>query len=115
MLSEQQQLVNPLIESAINEHEVVIFAKTWCPYCNRTKTLFKNSLPDGDVKVYDIDTMEAGDMIQDDLYKMTGQGTVPSVWVNGKFLGGNSETQTAWKNGQLSALLAGDETPELQQ
>ena len=49
--------------------------------------------------------MDDGDEIQQCLYEMTGQRTVPSVWVNGQFLGGNDQTQQAWKSGTLTETL----------
>jgi glutaredoxin 3 len=104
----KQQFIKTFIESRIAKHQVVIFAKSWCPYCIRTKALLMNRdfFPNADVQIYDLDTMgETGDLLQMELYEMTGQATVPSVWVNGTFLGGNSETQTAMKNGHLSSLL----------
>lgn len=105
---EQQQF----IQDTIAKHEVVVFAKSWCPYCHRTKALLKSNLQNHDdddtvVQVYDLDMMEAGDKLQEELYRMTGQATVPSVWINGNFVGGNSETQSAMRNanGKLSTLL----------
>jgi glutaredoxin 3 len=104
----KQQSIKTFIESSIANHQVVIFAKSWCTYCIRTKALLTNRefFPNvTNVRIYDLDTMKDGDMIQMELYEMTGQATVPSVWVNGTFLGGNSETQTAMRNGHLSTLL----------
>jgi glutaredoxin len=37
---------------------------------------------------------------------MTGQRTVPNVWVNNTFIGGNDDTQRKNKNGELAKLLA---------
>ena len=31
-----------IIESTIKSHDVVIFSKSYCPYCRKTKTLFEN-------------------------------------------------------------------------
>eukprot|EP00956_Cyclotella_meneghiniana_P038314 scaffold152030_cov56-Cyclotella_meneghiniana.AAC.7 len=39
------------------------------------------------------------------LYKMTGQRTVPNVFVRGKHLGGNDKTHAAARNGKLDELL----------
>jgi len=36
---------------------------------------------------------------------MTGQHTVPSIWINGKFVGGNSEIQASYQRGHLYFLL----------
>ena len=39
------------------------------------------------------------------LYKMTGQRTVPNVFVRGKHLGGNDEAHAAARNRKLDELL----------
>ena len=49
--------------------------------------------------------MDEGDSIQGALLDMTGQRTVPNVFINGKHLGGNDDTQNAIKNGQLQTML----------
>ena len=36
----------------------------------------------------------------------SGQSTVPSIWINGEFVGGNSDLQTKNSNGELKKLLA---------
>ena len=59
------------------------------------------------IKVHDLDMMGSqGQQIQNELYKMTGQRTVPNVWINGQFLGGNDDTQRAYRSGVLMSSLA---------
>lgn len=36
----------------------------------------------------------------------SGQSTVPSIWINGKFIGGNSDLQAKNSSGELKKLLA---------
>lgn len=107
MTTARRQLVKSFIESNVNKHQVVIFGKSWCPYCIRSKALFASdkAFEDVDVQTYDLDVMGAGSMIQEELYRMTGQGTVPSIWINGTFMGGNTEIHKVWRAGQLSTML----------
>jgi glutaredoxin 3 len=56
--------------------------------------------------VIELDETNDGDAIQMELYRMTGQRTVPNVWVKGQFIGGNSETQRAAATGRLHELLS---------
>lgn len=49
--------------------------------------------------------MADGADIQAELLAMTGQRTVPSVFVNGEHIGGNDDTQAAIKSGTLQAKL----------
>lgn len=64
-----------------------------------------------DAKVIELDQMANGLGAGDDsvamaLYKMTGQATVPNVFVKGKHLGGNDETQAAARSGKLQEMLS---------
>ena len=46
-----------------------------------------------------------GDQIQVALHKMTGQRTVPNIFINGKHLGGCDSTVEAKASGKLLELL----------
>jgi glutaredoxin 3 len=54
-----------------------------------------------------LDQMKDGNAIQSELLVMTGQGTVPNVFVNGQHVGGNAETQAAFLNGRLAQMIKG--------
>lgn len=58
-----------------------------------------------DTVVYELDEVPSGQAIQDKLQEITGQRTVPNVWVKGKHLGGNDDTQAAHQSGKLHELL----------
>ena len=92
------------VQQLVSSHKVVVFSKTYCPFCHRTKQTFRH-LKTADVVVVEIDAQDNGGEIQRILYGMTGQLTVPSVWVNGTFLGGNDDTQAALRSGQLEKML----------
>jgi glutaredoxin-related protein len=49
--------------------------------------------------------MKEGADIQSALQDITGQRTVPNVFVKGKHIGGNDATQAAIKNGSFQAAL----------
>ena len=58
-----------------------------------------------DAEVIELDKTQGGDVIQKELYKLTGQRSVPNVFVGGKHVGGNDDTQAAAKSGKLQELL----------
>lgn len=58
-----------------------------------------------EAKVYELNKMDDGADIQDALLEMSGQRTVPNVFVKGEHLGGNDDTQAAAKSGKLSEML----------
>ena len=85
--------------------QIVIFSKTYCPYCSRAKSLFASQFPSNQTKVLELDQMQNGSEIQSTLASMTGQRTVPSVWVKGTFIGGNDDTQKLYQSGKLNEML----------
>ncbi len=86
--------------------QVVIYSKSYCPYCSATKSLFQTQFSDVDAKIFELDQMNDGASIQSDLAAMTGQRTVPNVWVRGKFVGGNDDTQALFRSGKLTEMLS---------
>lgn len=91
-------------KSEIESNDVVVFSKSYCPYCAATKELFTGM--GVDFKVHELDKMgDAGPDLQMALFKMTGQKTVPSVFVKGTHIGGNDDTQAAAKAGKLQEML----------
>ena len=93
------------ITDQISSNKVVVFSKTYCPYCIRTKDLFKKEFSGIDVVYHELDKRGDGPAIQGALLSMSGQRTVPSVWIGGSFVGGNSETQSAFRTGKLQTML----------
>lgn len=91
-------------KAEIAKNKIVIFSKSYCPYCDRTKALFKELKVDGTV-IYELDNMKNGPDIQAALLEMTGQRTVPNVFIKGKHVGGNDKVQEANKSGKLKVLL----------
>lgn len=82
---------------------MVVFSKSFCPFCKKTKELLEDM--NIEAKVYELNKMDDGADIQDALLEMSGQRTVPNVFVKGEHLGGNDDTQAAAKSGKLSEML----------
>ncbi|EYU20892.1 hypothetical protein ABFS82_11G023700 [Erythranthe guttata] len=101
------------VKKTISSHSIVIFSKSYCPYCRRAKGVFKelNQVP----YVVELDEREDGGEIQDALSKIVGRRTVPQVFINGKHLGGSDDTVEAYESGALAKLLglATEEEEEL--
>ena len=56
-------------------------------------------------KVIELNQVDNGDEIQSALQVISGQRTVPNVFVKGQHLGGNDDTQAAARNGKLKQML----------
>ncbi|KAI3995269.1 hypothetical protein MKX01_032071 [Papaver californicum] len=91
------------IDKTISSHNIVIFSKSYCPYCKRAKAVFKelNQTP----HIIELDERDDGYDIQDALGEKLGRRTVPQVFVNGKHIGGSDDTLDAYESGELAKLL----------
>ncbi|KAF2798090.1 glutaredoxin, partial [Melanomma pulvis-pyrius CBS 109.77] len=89
------------VQSIIDENPVAVFSKSYCPYCNAAKKL----LTENGAKFYSIelDQVDDGSAIQSTLGDLTGQTTVPNIFIGKQHIGGNSDLQA--KKGQLKTLL----------
>lgn len=100
----QMSSAEDFAKQEISNNKVVVFSKSYCPYCSKTKELFEDL--GVDATVYELNEMDNGQAIQDALLKMTGQRTVPNVFINGQHIGGNDKTQALNKSGKLKEILS---------
>lgn len=80
---------------------IAVFSKSYCPYCNATKSLLDST----GAKYFSIelDQEDDGSAIQNALRQITGQSSVPNIFIGQKHIGGNSDLQA--KRGELKNLL----------
>merc|ERR1719409_1121248 len=70
------------IQDTTATNAVVIYSKSWCPYCAQCKALFDDmSQP---YTAIELDQREDGEQLQAALLAMTQQRTVPNVFVGGQ-------------------------------
>ncbi|KAL3623898.1 Glutaredoxin-C4 [Castilleja foliolosa] len=98
------------VKNTIKSHSIVIFSKSYCPYCRKAKAVFQELKQDP--FVVELDERDDGASIQDALSKKVGRRTVPQVFINGKHLGGSDDTVEAYESGELAKLLGLDDTVE---
>ena len=87
----------------IADNKVMVFSKTYCPYCTKAK----EALSTLGVKftAYELDEQSDGAAIQAALLEITGQRTVPNIFVKGQHIGGCDNTLAAIESGKLQAML----------
>eukprot|EP00475_Leptophrys_vorax_P041910 TRINITY_DN79017_c0_g1_i1.p2 TRINITY_DN79017_c0_g1~~TRINITY_DN79017_c0_g1_i1.p2 ORF type:complete len:154 (-),score=14.56 TRINITY_DN79017_c0_g1_i1:191-586(-) len=87
------------VQSTIKSHPIVIFSKSYCPYCRRAKATFQqlNVSP----HVIELDHRDDGHVIQDILLDLVGRRTVPQVFVGGEHIGGADDTADAFASFEL--------------
>ncbi|RPB23730.1 glutaredoxin domain-containing protein [Terfezia boudieri ATCC MYA-4762] len=85
----------------IDENPVVVFSKSYCPYCRATKSL----LTENNAKFFALELDQVDDCsdIQEALKELTKQTTVPNIYINKNHIGGNSDLQS--KRPQLKEML----------
>uniref|UniRef100_A0A673L635 thioredoxin-disulfide reductase (NADPH) n=1 Tax=Sinocyclocheilus rhinocerous TaxID=307959 RepID=A0A673L635_9TELE len=98
-----REQIRSKIKELIDANQVLVFSKSFCPFCVKVSSSCFSSLSrgaDGHKCV-----SEDGTNYQDLLHEMTGQKTVPNVFINKKHIGGCDKTMKAHKDGVLQKLL----------
>ncbi|KAL1838752.1 hypothetical protein VTJ49DRAFT_2250 [Mycothermus thermophilus] len=95
-------------QQLIDDNAVMVFSKSYCPYCNNTKRILTDL--NAKFKAYELNQEPDGDDIQNALHQMTGQRTVPNIFIGRVHIGGNSDLESVVKNGKdgkkIEELLA---------
>jgi len=95
--------VKEYVDNLIKNESVVVFTKTFCPHCKATKELL-NSL-NCPFKNIELDLLDNGKEIQNYLFELSNQKTVPNTFIKGQHIGGNDNIQAKHKNGELVPLI----------
>lgn len=80
---------------------VVVYSKSWCPYCTMAKRLLKAK----GANFEEID-VEAKPSMLKHMMKESGQRTVPQIWVGNYHVGGFDQLSALEREGKLDKLLA---------
>jgi len=89
------------LDQAIEDNAVVMLSKTWCPFCQRAKgVLAKYNL--NSYQVLECDNEPA---LQQRAQALTGQRTVPNIFIGGKSIGGCDDLVALDSAGKLEGML----------
>jgi tellurite resistance protein len=91
------------VADCIKKHPVFIFSKSFCPFCAKAKKALRSV--GAHFQSIELDLRPDGDRVQEALVRLTGQKTVPNVFINGQSIGGGSETEAMAKTGELVKKL----------
>ena len=100
---------HPAVQDAIMKAPVIMFSKTSCPFCHEAKDVFKRA--GVEFKVVELNNESNGGGIQSTLQAITGQRTVPNIFIGGTHVGGCSELKSKVSNGEVKALLDKNNIP----
>ncbi|CAL1527071.1 unnamed protein product [Lymnaea stagnalis] len=73
------------VQKIIDTHSVVVFSKTTCPFSDKAKDLLKSLSVK--YETIELDRLDKGSKYQAVLKELTGQSTVPNIFINGRHLG----------------------------
>ncbi|XP_027151494.1 glutaredoxin [Coffea eugenioides] len=93
----------PKAKEIVSANPVVVFSKSYCPFCVNVKKLLGQV--GANFKAVELDVESDGSEIQAALAELTGQKTVPNVFIGGKHIGGCDATTALNQNGKLVPLL----------
>ncbi|RLV91231.1 Glutaredoxin-2 mitochondrial [Spathaspora sp. JA1] len=91
------------VKQLIKTKPIFIASKSYCPYCAATKKTIEQITKEA--YVLELDEIEDGAEIQEALLELTGQRTVPNVFIGGQHIGGNSDVQVLKSQDQLDAKI----------
>ncbi|CDS11811.1 hypothetical protein LRAMOSA11455 [Lichtheimia ramosa] len=101
---EELAQVEQQVEDLIKNNNVVVFSKTYCPYCSSAKALLESQ--NIEFTVVELNRETNGSAMQDYLEKRSGQRTVPNIFIKQQHLGGCDDLKAADKDGRLQKMLA---------
>ncbi|KAI3761917.1 hypothetical protein L1987_52340 [Smallanthus sonchifolius] len=87
----------------VSTNPVVVFSKSYCPYCVSVKKLLTEL--GSSFKAIELDLESDGGEMQSALHEWTGQRTVPNVFIGGKHIGGCDSTVAMHQAGNLIPAL----------
>lgn len=81
--------------------QVVIYSKSWCPYCQRARQLLASK----GASIEEIDIEQHPDRRQEMILR-SGRRTVPQIFIGEQHIGGCDDVHALEAAGRLDALLA---------
>ncbi|KAI0275144.1 glutaredoxin [Gloeopeniophorella convolvens] len=93
------------VDKLVAENQVVIFSKSWCPYCKRAKALFAQTYTDAKVEIVELDERSDGGAVQDYLLEKTSQSSVPNIFIKQQHIGGSDDLYALHEEGGVQPLL----------
>lgn len=95
--------VNTKVQELIKNKPIFIASKSYCPYCTKTKNTVASITKDA--YILELDEIEDGAEIQEALLELTGQRTVPNIFIGGQHIGGNSDLEVLRSQDKLEEKI----------
>ncbi|PVU87309.1 hypothetical protein BB559_006108 [Furculomyces boomerangus] len=96
-------MISKQIKDQIESNKVVVYSKTYCPYCIRAKDALKKLT--NNIVIVELDELDDGSEIQSYLAQLTGQRTVPNIFINNKHIGGCDDLMAKIRKNEIQNSL----------
>lgn len=100
---DSKQMTEKVIADVRKEGKVLVFSKTTCGYCDLAKELLAKK--EIDFRAIELDQDPNGRIYALGLNKLTRKGTVPSIWVRNRFVGGYEDLERSLESGLFQQVL----------
>ncbi|KAG6326417.1 hypothetical protein ID866_12672 [Astraeus odoratus] len=80
--SSDMSSVKDFVDNTIRDHKIVIFSKTYCPFCKASKAYFSDNYNSEPVHVVELDVRDDASATQDYLLQLTGARSVPRIFIS---------------------------------
>jgi glutaredoxin 3 len=81
--------------------KILIYTKSYCPYCDRAKALLQRKGAS-----YEEISVEGDEKLYSELKQKTGLMTVPQIFINDELIGGYTDLAALDQKGLLDAKLS---------
>ncbi|KAM9329296.1 glutaredoxin-1 [Gastrophryne carolinensis] len=99
-------MAQSFVDSKLKAGKVTVFEKASCPFCVRAKSILqKYNFKEGCLEIINIAGMDDMSGIQDYLCKLSGERTVPRIFLGKKCIGGCSDLVSLESSGELEKRL----------
>lgn len=80
--------------------KVIVYSKPYCPYCDNAKQLLQSK----NISFEEI-RVDLSDEKREEMMRLSGQRTVPQIFINGQSIGGFTDLAALDESGKLDELL----------
>lgn len=101
-----------MVDEKIKGKKVMVFSKSYCPFCTKAKKVLQKYVASGVLSLEDYEILEIEERpdcqeIQEHMKSITGGSSVPRVFINGKFAGGGDDMVALDSAGKLKGMIQG--------
>lgn len=98
-------MTSKVVKDLLTSNKLVVFSKSFCPHSLRLKSLLKNVGVFEKAKVLELDLLENGNELENEMIKVAGQHNVPLLFVDGELIGSAGDAHELHYEGKLAPKL----------